>query len=75
MPLSSPNRFFQQLNTELYQRLMEVSLSEDHILSMEMIDLLGLDSNRDRKFLIELAITHRLNVTVQRQSDMFTCCI
>lgn len=68
-------RFFQQLNTELYQRLMEVSLSEDHILSMEMIDLLGLDSNRDRKFLIELAITHRLNVTVQRQSDMFTCCI
>ena len=54
---------------------MEVALSEDHILSMEMIDLLGLDSHRDRKFLIELAITHRLNVTVQRQSDMFTCCI
>ena len=54
---------------------MEVALSEDHILSMEMIDLLGLDSHRDRKFLIELVITHRVNVTVQRQSDVFSCCI
>ena len=55
--------------------LQEVSQSEDHILTVEMIETLGLDPAKDRMFLTELASLHDLNVTVQRQKDVFSCCI
>ena len=55
--------------------LMEAQDSEDHLVTIEMIEALGLDSNKDRIFLTELAALHRLNVTFQRHSDVFSCCI
>ena len=55
--------------------LLEVAMSsEDHVMTCEMIDTLGLDV-KDHIFLTELASLHRLNVTVQRPSDVFSCCI
>ncbi len=68
-------RYFQQLNTELYTVLMEAHASDDHLITVEMIQALGLDPDKDRIFLTELATLHRLNVTVQRQADVFSCCI
>ena len=68
-------RFFQHLNSEIFRCLIEVSRSEDHVMTLEMVDALGLDPSRDRLFLIELASLHNLNVTVQQQKDMFSCCI
>ncbi len=54
---------------------MEAHTSEDHLLTIDMIQALGLDPDKDRIFLTELAALHRLNVTVQRQADVFSCCI
>lgn len=55
--------------------LLEAESAEDHLVTVEMISALGLDPNKDRIFLTELASLHRLNVTIQRQSDVFSCCI
>ena len=69
-------RFFQQLNTEVYQSLINVDgdSCEDHVMTCEMVQLIGLHL-KDHIFLTELASLHSLNVTVQRQSDAFPCCI
>ena len=51
--------------------------SEDHVMTTEMIDSLGLDPVRDRFFITELASLHRFNLNVQRGSemmDLFLCC-
>ena len=47
---------------------------EDHVLTCDMMDRLGLD-NKDHIFITELAALHKLNVTVQRLNDVFSCCI
>ena len=55
--------------------LIEAHTSEDHLVTVDTMQALGLDPNKDRIFLTELAALHRLNVTVQRQADVFSCCI
>lgn len=72
-----PCRFFQELNSQLFRTMLDVSSSEDHVLTIEMVDSLGLDPVRDRQFLTELATLHRLNMNVQRPAEMFdifSCC-
>ena len=68
-------RFFQRLNTELFQTLIDVSRTEDHVLTVDDVIRLGLDSVKDRVFLTELVQEHSVPVTVQRQQDVFSCCI
>ena len=55
--------------------MQDAASSEDHILTSDMVDSLGLDPVRDRQFLTDLARTYNLNVNVQRPVDMFLCCV
>ena len=68
-------RFFQELNSQLFRTMRDAASSEDHILTSDMVDSLGLDPVRDRQFLTDLAHTYNLNVNVQRPVDMFLCCV
>lgn len=68
-------RFFQELNSQLFRTMRDAASSEDHILTSDMVDSLGLDPVRDRQFLTDLARTYNLNVNVQRPVDMFLCCV
>ena len=55
--------------------LLDAAHSEDHVLTVEMMEGVQLDPSRDRLFVTELAKVHNLNLTVQRPVDMFTCCL
>ena len=56
---------------------MDATSSEDHVLTQEMVESVGLDPHKDRVFLTELANVYNLNMTVQRSSgiDLLTCCL
>ena len=45
------------------------------MLLVDDIIRIGLDPDKDRVFLTELIQYHNLPVTVQRQQDVFSCCI
>ena len=57
--------------------MLEAVDSEDHLLTVEMVESVGLDPIRDRHFLTELAALLNFNLNVQRPSDMMdilSCC-
>lgn len=68
-------RFFQELNSQLFRTMQDAATSEDHVLTIEMVDSLGLDPVRDKQFLTDLARVHSMNINVQRPTDMFSCCV
>lgn len=68
-------RYFQELNSQLLRVMLDAADSEDHVLTVEMVQGVQLDPTRDRMFLTELARELELNVTVQHHTDMFTCCL
>ena len=78
--LSSPHsscRFFQELNSQLFRTMNDAASSEDHLLTLEMVESVGLDPVSDRLFLTELARLLSFDLNVQRPSDMmdlFSCC-
>ncbi len=55
--------------------LLDATHSEDHILTVEMVQSLQLDPVKDRLFLTELATVLQLDYTVQHHTDIFTCCL
>ena len=70
-------RFFRELNSQLLRTMFEAVDSEDHLLTLDMIESVGLDTTKDRLFLTELATQLNLNLNVQRPSDMMdilSCC-
>ncbi|XP_064398551.1 DENN domain-containing protein 11-like [Halichondria panicea] len=69
--------FFQELNCQMFRTVMDAASSEDHVLTMEMVESVGLDPLKDRQFLTELASVYDLNMTVQRSTsfDLLTCCM
>ena len=57
--------------------MLEAVGREDHLLTVEMVESVGLDATRDRHFFTELAALLNFNLNVQRSSDMmdiFSCC-
>ena len=74
----SCHRFFQEQNSQLFRTVRDASSSEDHVLTVEMVNSLGLDPVWDWVFLTELVSVYGLNVNVQRQADLcdfFSCCV
>ena len=69
------HRFFQEMNSQLLRTVYDAASSEDHVLTVEMVDSIGLHPVKDRLFLTELAKVYDLNFTVQRPTDMFSCCL
>ena len=70
-------RFFRELNSQLLRTMLDAQEREDHLLTVEMMESVGLDPTRDRQFLTELASLLSLNLNVQRPTDMmdiFSCC-
>ena len=70
-------RFFRELNSQLLRTMLEAEEREDHLLTVDMVESVGLDPTRDRHFLTELAAQLNLDLNVQRPSDMmdiFSCC-
>lgn len=67
--------FFQELNGQLFRTVSDASSSEDHVLTVEMVESLGLHAVQDAYFLTELAQVYGFNITVQRPMDMFSCCL
>lgn len=70
-------RFFRELNSQLLRTMLEAVDREDHLLTVDMIESVGLDPAKDRHFLTELAAQFNMNLNVQRPSDMMdflTCC-
>ena len=70
-------RFFRELNSHLLRTMLDAQEREDHLLTVEMAESVGLDPTRDRQFLTELASLLNLNLNVQRSTDMmdiFSCC-
>ena len=55
--------------------LLEAADSEDHVLTVEMVQSVQLDPARDRLFLTQLATVLHLDLTVQQNADVFTCCL
>ncbi len=55
--------------------LLEAVDSEDHVLTVEMVEGVQLNPVKDRHFLTELARVHSLDYTLQRPRDMFSCCL
>ena len=68
-------RYFEELNSQLFRVLLEAADSEDHVLTMEMVEGVQLDPVKDRIFLTELARVYNLDYTLQRPTDMFSCCL
>lgn len=68
-------RYFQELNSQLFRTVCDAASSEDHVLTVEMVDSISLHPVKDRLFLTELAKTYDLDFTVQRPTDMFSCCL
>ena len=71
------SRFFQELNSQLLRTMVEAVEREDHLLTVDMVESVGLDPARDRNFLTELAAQLNFNLNVQRPSDMMdvlSCC-
>ena len=57
--------------------MLEAVDQEDHLLTVDMVESVGLDPVKDRQFLTELAAQLNFNLNVQRPSDMmdiFSCC-
>ena len=67
--------FFQELNSQLLRTVWDAASSEDHVLTVEMVDSIGLHPVKDKLFLTELAKAYDLDFTVQRPTDMFSCCL
>ena len=70
-------RFFRELNSHLLRTMLEAQEREDHLLTVDMVESVGLDPTRDRQFLTEFASLLNLNLNVQRPTDMmdiFSCC-
>ena len=74
-PVSLIPRYFEELNSQLFRVLLEAAGSEDHVLTVEMVEGVQLDPIKDRLFLTELASTYGLDYTLQRPQDMFSCCL
>ena len=77
IPLLPSFRFFQELNSQLFRTMNDAASSEDHLLTLEMVESVGLDPVSDRLFLTELARLLNFDLNVQRPSDMmdlFFCC-
>lgn len=55
--------------------MQDAATSEDHVLTVEMVDSVGLDPVGDKQFLTDLALVHDMNLNVQRPADMFSCCV
>ena len=55
--------------------LLDAADSEDHVLTVEMVQSVQLDPIKDRLFLTELASVLQLDLTVQHNADIFTCCL
>ena len=71
------SRFFRELNSQLLRTMLEAADSEDHLLTVDMLESVGLDATRDRLFLTELAAQLNFDLNVQRPSDMMdllSCC-
>ena len=73
--MCNPHRCFQEMNSQLFRTMLDAATSEDHVLTVEMVDSVGLDPVGDKQFLIELARVHNMNLNVQRPADMFSCCV
>lgn len=67
--------YFQELTSQLLRVLLEAADSEDHVLTVEMVQSVQLDPARDRLFLTQLATVLHLDLTVQQNADVFTCCL
>ena len=63
------------MNSQVFRTMQDAATSEDHVLTVEMVDSLGLDPVRDKQFLTDLAHVHSMNLNVQRPADMFSCCV
>ena len=71
------SRFFKELNSQLLRTMLEAVEREDRLLTVDMVESVGLDPARDRHFLTELAAQLNFNLNVQRPSDMMdvlSCC-
>lgn len=68
-------RYFTEQTSQLLRVMLDADDSEDHIMTVEMVEGLQLDPDRDRLFLTALAQVWGLNVTVQHLSDVLTCCL
>ncbi|KAL5467702.1 hypothetical protein EMCRGX_G031965 [Ephydatia muelleri] len=68
-------RCFQEMNSQLFRTMHDAATSEDHVLTVEMVDSVGLDPVGDKQFLTDLARVHDMNLNVQRPVDMFSCCV
>ena len=71
------SRFFRELNSQLLRTMLEAVDREDHLLTVDMLESVGLDPTKDRNFLTELAAQLNFNLNVQRPSDMvdlLSCC-
>ena len=68
-------RCFQEMNSQLFRTMHDAATSEDHVLTVEMVDSVGLDPVGDKQFLTDLARVHDMNLNVQRPADMFSCCV
>jgi hypothetical protein len=69
--------FFRELNSQLLRTMIEAVEREDHLMTVDMVESVGLDPARDRNFLTELAAQLNFNLNVQRPSDMMdilSCC-
>lgn len=61
----------------MFRTVHDAASSEDHVLTQEMVESVGLDPYKDILFLTELARVYHLNMTVQRHSgaELLTCCL
>lgn len=66
-------RFFAELNTVLFRTMMDVSSSDDHVMTIEMMARLGLDPVYDRAFISDLGVLYGFDVVVQRNTGMCSC--
>jgi len=65
-------RFFAEINTVLFRTMMDISSCDDHVMTVETIEHLGLDPALDRNFLSDLAVLYGFDVVIQRSSSL--CC-
>ncbi|KAL2102688.1 hypothetical protein ACEWY4_001856 [Coilia grayii] len=64
--------FFSELNTKIFQPLLEVASSVDRALTEQHVRRMGLDPQADHKFLVDILETYGIDVMLMINT---TCCL
>lgn len=64
-------RFFSELNTKIFQTLLEVASSVDRALTEQHMQRMGLDPKADHKFLVDILETYGIDVMLMIDTS---CC-